>query len=114
MLEFFKAIVNFSTILKVFDAELGKEDVRYKMYIHIGNRKTLSGSKLAGLFNVETIRMSDENKRFFSSIEDGDKTIFIDRDNNLFLSKISPFTVIKRTDLECTFIWRRDNDQTAI
>jgi hypothetical protein len=80
------------------------------MHIHAGDRITVSDKKIIGIFNAETIFMSDLNTNFFDKIKPGDKTVIIDRTNNAFSTSVSPFTVIKRTELKCEFTWRRKND----
>ena len=76
------------------------------MFIHVGNRKIVSDKDIVGIFNIETLRLSDENLNFLSSISSNDKTVVIDRENKIILSEVSPFTVIRRTMLE-DVVWRR-------
>ncbi len=80
------------------------------MHIHAGDRIIVSDKKIIGIFNAETILMSELNKKFFDKIKPGDKTVVIDRTNNALSTGVSPFTVIKRTELKCEFVWRRKND----
>jgi hypothetical protein len=80
------------------------------MHIHAGDRIIVSDKKIIGIFNAETILMSELNKEFFNKIKPGDKTVVIDRTNNTLSTGVSPFTVIKRTELKCEFVWRRKND----
>jgi hypothetical protein len=80
------------------------------MHIHAGNRIIVSDKKIIGIFNAETILMSELNNKFFNKIKPGDKTVVIDRNNNTIATGVSPFTVIKRTELKCEFVWRRKND----
>ncbi|HOK02848.1 MAG TPA: hypothetical protein PLD85_10220 [Spirochaetota bacterium] len=81
------------------------------MFIHLGNNITISDKKLVGIFNTETILKSQENSRFFSNINDGDKLIAIDIFNKTITSSVSPFTVIKRDSLlDEDLIWSNDND----
>jgi hypothetical protein len=80
------------------------------MHIHAGDRIIVSDKKIIGIFNAETILMSEHNKKFFEKIKPGDKTVVIDRTNNTLSTGVSPFTVIKRTELKCEFVWRRKND----
>jgi hypothetical protein len=80
------------------------------MHIHAGDRIIVSDKKIIGIFNAETILMSGLNKKFFDKIKPGDKTVVIDRTNNALSTSVSPFTVIKRTELKCEFVWRRKND----
>ncbi len=80
------------------------------MHIHAGDKVIVSDKKIIGIFNAETIFMSDLNRRFFNNIKPGDKTVVIDRTNKVISTGVSPFTVIKRTELKCEFVWRRKND----
>lgn len=79
------------------------------MFIHIGNRRIVSDKSIIGIFNTETLRQSLDNAIYVEIVSSEDKTVVIDRDNNVLASKISPFTVIRRTVLE-EAIWRRDYD----
>lgn len=80
------------------------------MFIHIGEGKIISGKKCVGIFNAETIRQSEVNIQLASLISDGDKTVAVDECNNVFSSKVSPFTVIKRNSLRNDIIWRRKDE----
>jgi hypothetical protein len=81
------------------------------MFIHIGERKIVSDQRAIGVFNFESLYKSDLNKRIIENLDNSKcdiKTIVIDRDCNIFSSKVSPFTVIKRGSLdynEC--VWRK-------
>lgn len=81
------------------------------MYIHIGERLIISDRHVIGIFNAETLRMSEDNIWITSHIDEGDKSVAVDENNRLTASKVSPFTVIKRTSLKNDFIWRKDNEQ---
>jgi hypothetical protein len=80
------------------------------MHIHAGNRIIVSDKKIIGIFNTETILMSQKNNRFFDKIGSEDRTIIIDRSDNAITTGVSPFTVTKRTELQAKFVWRRNND----
>jgi hypothetical protein len=80
------------------------------MYIHIGENIIVSDKKLVGIFNHDTLIMSNDNEWITKQVDSGNKTIAIDRHNNIISSYVSPFTVIKRTTLEEDFIWRRSDD----
>jgi hypothetical protein len=81
------------------------------MFIHIGNNKIVSDKKIIGIFNRDTLLLSNENEWIFTRVDSSFKTIAIDEDNTIISSMVSPFTVIKRTTLEEEFIWRRSNDE---
>ncbi len=81
------------------------------MYIHIGSKTIISDRKLIGIFNSETIRLSELNEWLTEQLTKEDKSIAIDEDNNITTSIVSPYTVVKRTLQEKDFVWRRDNEQ---
>ncbi len=64
-----------------------------------------------GIFNRETLILSNDNEWLTKQVDAADKTIAIDRNNKILSSYVSPFTVIKRTTLDEEFVWRRSNDQ---
>jgi hypothetical protein len=80
------------------------------MFIHIGNNICVSDKKLMGIFNRQTLILSNDNEYIITKINNDDKTIAIDRNNNILSSNVSPFTVIKRTSLDEDFLWRRSDD----
>ena len=69
------------------------------MYIHIGNNILVSGYKCMGLFNIETLKLSDANKWMLENIKDDDRMISIDSDNKIIASELSSYTIIKRIPL---------------
>lgn len=77
------------------------------MHIHIGERKTVSQKKLVGIFNAETLRVSEENKKINMAIRATDKCVAVDINNNLSTSKVSPYTVMKRDSLTDEVIWSK-------
>jgi hypothetical protein len=81
------------------------------MYIHLGDKKTISGKKCIGIFNVDTLSKSIDNLWIMKkvNIDEGDKLIAIEDDNTIITTKVSPFTVLKRTALPEDFIWRKMN-----
>jgi hypothetical protein len=80
------------------------------MHIHAGNKVLVSDKKIIGVFNTETILMSEINIRFFNKIIPESKTIIIDRSDNVIITFVSPFTIIKRTELKGNIVWRKNND----
>ena len=77
------------------------------MFIHVGERKVISDRNIVGIFNSETLLMSDDNSRYFTKLEENVKTVVIDTGDNVISSGVSPFTVIKRTGISKDFVWRR-------
>lgn len=80
------------------------------MFIHIGNRNITSVHKTIGIFNAETLSLSEENIYFYSQIDKSVKTVVVNESNEIYTSFVSPFTVIKRTDILKESLWRRSND----
>lgn len=81
------------------------------MFIHLGHNSIISGRKLIGIFNRDTLVLSGDNQWITKQLDTGVRTVAIDRRSRLFASHVSPFTVIKRTTLDRNFIWRRRDDQ---
>lgn len=81
------------------------------MYLHIGERKIVSDSKIVGIFNYDTIKYSPLNDHIMDNFEKDQcdiRTIVIDTNNRIICSKVSPFTVIKRDSLEENdIVWRK-------
>jgi hypothetical protein len=82
------------------------------MYIHIGDREVISDKRCIGIFNVATLALSDDNHWLTTSLQDDVKTLALLDDGKVVSSKVSPFTVIKRTsfDSDKDVIWRKNND----
>lgn len=84
------------------------------MYIHIGNRKTVSGHQCLGIFNMETLRASDINNRLTAGRSVEDRTLALLDNGEIITSNVSSVTVIKRTAEEPDdYIWRRNNDENV-
>jgi hypothetical protein len=66
------------------------------MYIHLGNNIRVSGNKCVGIFNIDTLKLSDDNKWMLNNISSNDKTISLDMKNNIIGSEVSSYTIIKR------------------
>lgn len=81
------------------------------MFIHVGEKKIVSDKKIIGIFNYKTINSSILNLQYKkkSGESQGDiKTIVIDNKNDVIFSKVSSFTIIRRTDIsdkDC--VWSR-------
>lgn len=78
------------------------------MHIHIGRRKIVSDRKIVGIFNYDTLILSNFNSKFLRNSSTDVKSIVIDENNFVFYSDISTFTLIKRTNIK-EVIWRREN-----
>ena len=73
------------------------------MFIHIGNKKTVSDRTTIGIFSLKTIKWSLINKRYVENVDNTQrdiKTIIIDNKDNVLWSKVSSFTIIKRTTID--------------
>lgn len=79
------------------------------MFIHIGEKKNISTSKLIGIFNKESLILSDENSWITSKISENDRTVAVEEKNIITASIVSPFTIIKRDSLNNEFIWSRED-----
>jgi hypothetical protein len=80
------------------------------MFIHLGNKKLVSDTRTIGIFNVDTLKQSVINEWILDEIDTEDRSVAIDEDNNVLSTRVSPFTVIKRTALTKDFVWRKQND----
>ncbi len=80
------------------------------MFIHLGDNKQVSDEKIIGIFNVDTLKMSDDNSFYLKQCEDGDKTAAVSDDGSCVFSKVSPFTVTKRNSIEDDFIWIKEKE----
>jgi hypothetical protein len=77
------------------------------MFIHIGERKTISIKSCVGIFNYQTLIQSDINVWICSRLDNSSKTVALPINGDVISSKVSPFTVIKRNSLDTEFFWRR-------
>ncbi len=80
------------------------------MYIHIGNKKIVSGRKCIGIFNAVTVLLSDENRWMQKNMGKEDCSVILLDDNEIIASNVSPHTIIKRTSFIKDFVWRRYNE----
>ena len=80
------------------------------MYIHTGEKVIVSDKEIIGIFNTETLLLSEENSRFFNIIKNEHKTVILNKNNGIVLSKVSPFILIKRISPGGIFFWRRKYD----
>ena len=67
------------------------------MYIHVGSRVIVSDAEIVGIFNVGTLRMSDDNGAFLENAGARHKSVIVRADASLLYSIVSPYTIIKRT-----------------
>ena len=79
------------------------------MFIHIGDNVVVSGTRIVGIFNRETLALSKDNEWITKQVDNSRKTIALDRNNAIMSSSVSPFTVIKRTALDEDSVWRRND-----
>lgn len=69
------------------------------MFIHIGNREIVSGTKIIGVFNADTLRKSNidnEITKIAQKTECDIKTIIVDINGICILSTLQSYTLIKR------------------
>jgi regulator of extracellular matrix RemA (YlzA/DUF370 family) len=81
------------------------------LFVHIGNNKIVSDKKAIGIFNRDSLLLSDDNSWIIMQVEDDDHTIALNESNNIIASNVSPFTVIRRVSLVDGVVWRRRNDK---
>jgi len=70
------------------------------MFIHIGNNILVSDHKCVGIFNIETLKLSEDNKWMLDKINENDKMISLDINNNKVASEVSSFTIMKRITIK--------------
>jgi len=80
------------------------------VFIHIGDRKTVSDKKCIGIFNAETLKMSETNGWLWGMLKDDTRTVAIDEKNKVTMSRVSPFTIMKRTSLDEDIVWRKNHE----
>ena len=80
------------------------------MFIHLGDKIIVSEKDYIGIFNYETLIKSEVNLWITEKTNNTMKTIAIGENNNIITSKVSPYTVIKRTDVKKDCIWSRNNE----
>ena len=78
------------------------------MYIHLGNRKIISDKKYIGIFNSDTLKMSEKNDWITKELKKDDRSVAISRENDFISSSVSPFTVIKRISYKSDCIWSKE------
>jgi len=69
------------------------------MYIHVGSRVIVSDKSVVGIFNIETLKKSDDNSFFLLNTGADDRSIIVDSRNSVVTSIVSPYTIIKRTQI---------------
>lgn len=80
------------------------------MFIHLGDNKLVSDEKIIGIFNVDTLKLSEDNIFYLKQCKDNEKTAAVSADNSCVFSKVSPFTVTKRNSIEDDFIWIKEKE----
>lgn len=81
------------------------------MYLHIGNNNIVEQKDLIAIYNIETIKETEEYKRIIEDLEnkhllikeegmDEKSLIIIKKDDNIigYISNISSTTIAKRTE----------------
>lgn len=78
------------------------------MFFHIGDRKIISSAYLVGIFNINTLKNSEENINYLTGVSNSCKSLIILFDNKKIESRISPFTLLKRNEIKDGIVWRKD------
>ncbi len=73
------------------------------MFLHIGESQLIKWRDIIGIFNLDTLKDSEENTRFLRKIDDDikdEKTLILtqDKDVKIYLSNISTNTISKRIE----------------
>ncbi len=78
------------------------------MYFHIGGRKIMSRRNIIGIFNRETIEISDMNDEYKDEIDQSARSVIIDSDDEVITSPVSSATLIEREAfIDTDFLWKR-------
>lgn len=80
------------------------------MYIHVGNKIIVSDKNIVGIFNSGTLTKSEWNNYLVEGMDDSVKSIIITAGNERITSIVSPYTIIKRTQMDRDLYWRNKND----
>ncbi len=80
------------------------------MYIHVGNKIIVSDKNIVGIFNSVTLTKSEWNNYLVEGMDDSVKSIIITARNERITSIVSPYTIIKRTQMDRDLYWRNKND----
>ena len=78
------------------------------MYIHIGDDKQVSVAKTVGIFNIESLKISTDNAYLLKNAGEEDKLLVVNTKNEITYSKVSPYTVMKRTSIIEDAEWRKN------
>jgi len=81
------------------------------MYLHIGDNKTISDSFIIGVFNIVSLKKSEENSYLFDNIKlnKNKRSIIVLENNEKFFSKINSATLLNRELNENDIVWRKNN-----
>ncbi len=78
------------------------------MFIHIGKKRIISDKVVVGIFNSKTLDMSLINEEYTDEIKEDTKSIIVDIYDEVMISNVSSYTLIKRNSInKDDFIWRR-------
>ncbi|MDY6933776.1 MAG: hypothetical protein SVZ03_06075 [Spirochaetota bacterium] len=64
----------------------------------------VSDKEIVGIFNIETLKISERNNKYLEKVDAGDKALIVDRKNCTITSKISPYTIISRAGFDISAI----------
>jgi len=78
------------------------------LFIHIGKKRIISDKVVVGIFNSKTLDMSLINEEYTDEIKEDTKSIIVDIYDEVMISNVSSYTLIKRNSInKDDFIWRR-------
>ncbi len=79
------------------------------MYIHVGSNIIVSDKTCVGIFNIDTLKLSEDNMWLIKNISSDDKLICLEKNNRITSTSVSPFTVLKRKSfLNEELIWSKE------
>ncbi len=80
------------------------------MYLHVGGDYLIKKENIIGIFDIDNTSISKHTRDFFKMSEKGKKVInvsfdlprsfVLDKDENVYISPISPQTLLKRLNEE--------------
>lgn len=83
------------------------------MYLHIGGEFLLRSEDIVGIFDIENtsiskitkefLKESEKKKRVITTSYDLPRSYILDKNENLYISPISPATIVKRIENEKSF-----------
>ncbi|MDA3899951.1 MAG: hypothetical protein PF637_05460 [Spirochaetes bacterium] len=78
------------------------------MIFHIGKREVISFDSIIGIFNSESIEISEYNNYYKEEMNSSTRSIIVDCDDEIISSEISSYTLMEREIINSTeLLWKR-------